>query len=129
MFSKAASRTILLSYEREEPNPVLHQPTLKKKSNYLMKFNPTLEILTTYKLLSQCFSSANLLKLSVAEVCPLFFPYSKIAREKLLGKNHPFSFQKIYFQSSCLLFWKHTSYLSNHELSFTLPFHSLLKNM
>ena len=92
MFSKAASRTILLSYEREEPNPVLHQPTLKKKSNYLMKFNPTLEILTTYKLFSQCFSSANLLKLSVAEVCPLCFPHSKIAssREKspiFLSKN------------------------------------------
>ena len=84
LFSKAASRTILLSHEREEPNPALHQPTLKKKSNYLMKFNPTLEILTTYKLFSQCFSSANLLKLSVAEVCPVFFPHSKIAssREK-----------------------------------------------
>lgn len=47
-FDIKSSKKALFSYEREKPNPVLHS-LLLIESIYLIKFNPALEFLTTYK--------------------------------------------------------------------------------
>ena len=59
---------------RKEPNLVLHQPALNK-SIYQIKFNPTLENPDYTQNSFLCSFFANLFQLSVAILCPSFFPF------------------------------------------------------
>jgi len=97
------------------------------KSTYLMKFNPTLEILTIYKILFSMFLFCKPSITFCSQIMSLIL--SEIARSRTCFIVTCFPFIKIYFHSSYLLFWKHTSYLRNYELSITLSFQSLIDNM
>lgn len=74
LYQEQRSKKALFSCEREKPNPVLHS-LLLIESIYLIKFNPALEFLTTYK---NIFSVFLFCKHSVT-FCKHIFSHSETA--------------------------------------------------